>query len=94
MKKQRFCFLSFCELKIVPKLYVFWEKEMCYILGSQTFKIGVIIMHICEIVQINLFAGQEYRRRCRRQTHVYSSGRGRWMNWEIRVDIYTLPCIK
>ena len=49
------------------------------------------------MVQINLFAGQEYRHRCREQTYGHHGGKeggGGGMNWEIGIDIYTLICIK
>ena len=46
------------------------------------------------MVQINLFPGQEYRHR-RRDRHVDTGGEGEsGTNWEIRVDICTLPCVK
>ena len=46
------------------------------------------------MVQTNLFAGQEKRRRLRERTCGHGvEGEGR-TNWEIRVDIYTLPCVK
>ena len=47
------------------------------------------------MVQMNLFAGQEYRHRCREWTCGHGEGgRGGGMNWEIGIDIYTLPCVK
>ena len=47
------------------------------------------------MVQMNLFAKQKYRHRYREQTYGYQGGEGAdGMNWEIRIDIYTLLCIK
>ena len=53
------------------------------------------------MVQMNQFAGQKLRYRCREQTYGHQGGEsGRWgggggvMNWEIGIDIYTLICIK
>ena len=52
------------------------------------------------MVQMNWFAGQKLRHRCREQTYGYQAGKvvEGWgagvMNWEIEVDIYTLICIK
>ena len=51
-------------------------------------------------VQMNRFAGQKLRHRCREQTFghqgvkVAEGGGGAVMNWEIGIDIYTLICIK
>ena len=51
------------------------------------------------MVQMNQFAGQKLRHRCREQTYGRQGGKvaGGWgggMNWEIRIDMYTLICIK
>ena len=47
------------------------------------------------MVQMNLFAKQKYRHRCREQTYGYQGGKGGGgMNWDIRIDTYTLLCIK
>ena len=48
------------------------------------------------MVQINLFAKQKLRHRCREQTYRCQGGkRGRGgMNWEIGTDTHTLLCIK
>ena len=53
------------------------------------------------MVQMNRFAGQKLRHRCREQTYGHQGGkgvgrgeRGGVMNWEIGIDIYTLICIK
>ena len=52
------------------------------------------------MVQMNRFAGQKLRHRCREQTlwtpRGESGGRvgGGVMNWEIGIDVYTLICIK
>ena len=43
------------------------------------------------MVQINLFAGKEWRHRCKEW--IWAHGRreyGGGTNWEIRIDIYTL----
>ena len=52
------------------------------------------------MVQMNCFAGQKLRHRCREQTYGHQGGKvGRWvvdcgMNWEIGFDMCTLICIK
>ena len=51
------------------------------------------------MVQMNQFAGQKLRQRCREQTYGHQGGKvatggGGVMNWEIGIDIYTLICIK
>ena len=52
------------------------------------------------MVQMNWFAGQKLRHRCREQTYGHQGGKavggrdGGMMNWEIGIDIYTLICIK
>ena len=52
------------------------------------------------MVQMNLFAGQKLRHRCREQTYGHqgwkaaAGGGGGGMNWEIGIDMYTLMCIK
>ena len=51
------------------------------------------------MVQMNWFAGQKWRHRCREQTYGHEGGKvagggGGRMNWEIRIDIYTPICIK
>ena len=52
------------------------------------------------MVQMNWFAGQKLRYRCREQTYGHQGGKavgggaGGVMNWEIGIDMYTLMCIK
>ena len=48
------------------------------------------------MVQMNWFAGQKLRQRCREQTYGHQGGKAATggMNWEIGIDIYTLICIK
>ena len=52
------------------------------------------------MVQMNRFAGQKLRHRCREQTYgrqagkAVGGGNGGVMNWEIGIDMYTLMCIK
>ena len=53
------------------------------------------------MVQMNQFAGQKQRQRCREQTYGLQGGKvagggggGGVMNWETGIDIYTLICIK
>ena len=54
------------------------------------------------MVQMNWFAGQKLRHRCREKTHGQQGGKvaggrgggGGVMNWEIGIDIYPLMCIK
>ena len=52
------------------------------------------------MVQMNWFAGQKLRHRCREQMYRHQAGKaagggcGAVMNWEIGIDIYTLMCIK
>ena len=52
-----------------------------------------------KMVQMNGFAGQKLRHRCREQTYGHKVGKvggdgGGGMNWEIGIDMYTLMCIK
>ena len=52
------------------------------------------------MVQMNWFAGQKLRHRCREQTYGHQGGKaaggglGGVMNWAIGIDMYTLMCIK
>ena len=52
------------------------------------------------MVQMNRFAGQQVRHRCREQTYghqgakVAGAGGGGVLNWEIGIDMYTLLCVK
>ena len=51
------------------------------------------------MVQMNRFARQKMRHRCREQMYGHQGGKaavggGAVMNWEIGIDIYTLMCIK
>ena len=52
------------------------------------------------MVQINRFAGQKLRHRCREQMYGHQGGKavegggGCVMNWEIGIDMHTLMCIK
>ena len=52
------------------------------------------------MVQMNWFAGQKLRHRCREQTYGHQGGKAArelgWglMNWVIGIDMYTLMCIK
>ena len=52
------------------------------------------------MVQMNRFAGQKLRHRCREQMYGHQVGKaaggmgGDVMNWEIGIDMYTLICIK
>ena len=52
------------------------------------------------MVQMNRFAGQKLRHRCREQTcghqgwKVVGGRGGGVMNWEIGIDMYTVMCIK
>ena len=53
------------------------------------------------MVQMNRFAGQKLRHRCREQMHghqgvkaVGCGGDGDVMNWAIGIDMYTLMCTK
>jgi len=46
------------------------------------------------MTQMNLFAGQKYRHRCRDWICEHSGGREGWMNRERSIDIHTLPCLK
>ena len=53
-----------------------------------------------KMVQMNWFAGQKLRHRCREQMYGHQEGKaaagvgGGVMNWEIGIDTYTLMCIK
>ena len=52
------------------------------------------------MVQMNQFAGQKLRQRCREETYGNQGGKAVGgggcgvMNWEIGIDVYTLMCIK
>ena len=54
------------------------------------------------MVQMNWFAGQKWRHRCREQMYGHQGGKvagsdgggGGVMNWEIGIDMYTLICRK
>ena len=53
------------------------------------------------MVQMNRFAGQKLRHRCREQTYGHQVGKaagvggdGGVLNWAIWIDMYTLMCIK
>ena len=51
------------------------------------------------MVQMNWFAEQKLRHRCREQTYGHQWGKvaGGWgdgTNWAIGIDMYTLMCIK
>ena len=53
-----------------------------------------------KMVQMNRFAGQKLRHRCREQTYGHQAGKatgvgvGGVLNWAIGIDTYTLMCIK
>ena len=53
-----------------------------------------------KMVQMNRFAGQKLRHRCREQTYGHQGGKamgggvGGVMNWAIEIDMYKLMCIK
>ena len=53
-----------------------------------------------KMVQMNQFAGQKLKHRCREQTYGHQKGKPRWggdggvLNWAIGIDMYTLMCIK
>ena len=56
-----------------------------------------ILTHIFEIQENDtdeLFAGQEQRRGCREQMCEQGGGIEGGMNSEIRIDVYTLACVK
>ena len=49
------------------------------------------------MVEMNQFPGQKLRHRCREQTYGHQGGKvagGGVLNWAIRIDMYTLMCIK
>ena len=46
------------------------------------------------MVQMNLLAGQEYKHRYKRMDTWTWVREGGWDEWEIMIDIYTLPDIK
>ena len=52
------------------------------------------------MVQMNWFAGQKLRHRCREQMYGHQAGKrqeggdGGVMNWVIWIDMYTLMCVK
>ena len=53
-----------------------------------------------KMVQMNLFAGQKLRLRCREQTYGHQGGKPWWggdggvLNLAIGIDMYTLMCLK
>ena len=53
-----------------------------------------------KMVQMNRFAGQKLRHRCREQTYGHQVGKtavcgdGGVLNWVTGIDMYTLMCIK
>ena len=53
-----------------------------------------------KMVQMNWFAGQKLRHRCREQMYGHQGGKpqggggGGVMNWAIGIDVYTLMCIE
>ena len=53
-----------------------------------------------KMVQMNQFAGQKLRHRCREQMYGHQGGKavggggGGVMDWPIGIDMYTLMCIK
>ena len=52
-----------------------------------------------KMVQMNWFAGQKLRHRCRqhmdtKRGKLWRGGDGGMMNWAIGIDMYTLMCIK
>ena len=67
-------------------------------------KTNIVYSYICveprKMVQMNRFAGQKLRHRCREQTYGHQGGKvvggggGGEMNWAIGIDMYTLMCIK
>ena len=46
------------------------------------------------MVQMNLFSGQEQKHRCRGRTCGHRAEGEGVMNWEIRFNLSTLPCVK
>ena len=60
-------------------------------------KINIVYQRIYvesrKMVNMNLFAGQEQKHRCREWTCGHSEEGEGGMNWEIRVDIYALPWV-
>ena len=53
-----------------------------------------------KMLQMNQFADQKLRHRCREQTYGHQGGKtvgggdGGVLNWAIGIDMYTLMCIK
>ena len=53
-----------------------------------------------KMVQMNQFAGQKLRHRCREQMYGHQGGKPQWggdgglLNWAIGIDMYTLLYIK
>ena len=84
---------------------------MIFVFLSLTYfslrKTNIIWYHLYvesrKMVQMNRFAGQKLRHRCREQTYGHQGGTaaggvggggGGGMNWAIGIDMYTLMCIK
>ena len=72
--------------------------EICgyYLLKTKEDSIHLTsdVLRCVKMVQMNLFAGPEQRHRCREWTCGHGGKREGGTNWEIRIDIYTLPCVK
>ena len=52
------------------------------------------IYGIQKMVLMNIFAGQEWRHRCREQIYGCSGGRRGWVKSRSSIDIHTLPFVK
>ena len=69
---------------------------------KQISYINAYMWNLEKMVQMNRFAGQKVRHRCREQTYGHQGGKaaagggggGGVMNWEIGIDMHTLMCIK
>ena len=71
------------ELEIVIKSEVS-QKE------KDRYHIILLICEIYKMVQMNLFAMQKDRHRCREQVYDYKGGREGGINWETVIDIDNL----
>ena len=46
------------------------------------------------MIQMNLFTKQKQTHRLREQTYSYQGGRWGGIDWDFRIDMYTLPYLK
>ena len=62
------------------------EKQILYI--------SAFMRNLERMIQMNLLPGQEKECRCRARMCEHTEEEAGGLNWEIRLDINTLPCVK